>query len=56
MNAKELPLQPRTSLFPLFFTVFIDLFGLGIVIPIFAPLFLVYRAGVRRRGPEDVCA
>jgi len=33
-------LKPRTSLFPLFFTVFLDLLGLGIVIPIFAPLFL----------------
>ena len=33
-------MKPRTSLFPLFFTVFLDLLGLGIVIPIFAPLFL----------------
>ncbi len=40
MNLKGSPLKPRTSLFPLFLTVFLDLLGLGIVIPIFAPLFL----------------
>lgn len=40
MNVKGSSLKPRTSLFPLFFTVFLDLLGLGIVIPIFAPLFL----------------
>lgn len=32
--------QQKTSYFPLFLTVFIDLIGLGIIIPILAPLFL----------------
>ncbi|MEK6981523.1 MAG: MFS transporter [Candidatus Micrarchaeota archaeon] len=32
--------ETKTSFLPIYFTVFLDLLGLGIVIPIFAPLFL----------------
>lgn len=34
------------QLWPIYFTVFLDLLGLGIVIPIFAPLFLDLTAGI----------
>ena len=40
----------KQSLFPLFFTVFIDLLGIGIVIPVIAPLFLDPRGGILSMG------
>ncbi|MCX5974945.1 MAG: MFS transporter [Coprothermobacterota bacterium] len=40
----------KQSLFPLFFTVFIDLLGVGIVIPVIAPLFLDPRGGILSMG------
>lgn len=40
----------KQSLFPLFFTVFIDLLGIGIVIPVIAPLFLDPRGGILLMG------
>lgn len=38
--------EKKISFFPLFFTVFIDLVGLGIIIPILAPLFLNPHSGI----------
>lgn len=38
--------EKKFSLLPIFVTVFIDLLGVGLVIPIFAPLFLDFRGGL----------
>ncbi len=36
----------KPVLWPIFFTIFLDLLGLGLVIPVFAPLFLDPNAGI----------
>ncbi len=43
-DKKEIEKKP--SLFPVFLTVFIDLIGLGIIIPVIAPLLLMPYSGI----------
>lgn len=44
LKALKSIIQP--NLWPIYFTIFLDLLGLGIIIPIFAPLFLDPNSGI----------
>ncbi len=39
-------MQRKKSLLPVFITIFLDLLGLGIIIPVFAPIFLSASGGI----------
>jgi len=43
----------KTSIFSIFFVIFLDMLGVGVIIPILAPLFLDPTSGILAAGTPE---